>query len=92
MIRERTVTILVEGTPGLPFAGTYGTPQASQTVRGAVPATYTVTSAVGVAVTFSKEVEQGDLVVRLLVDGREVLRRTTSRPYGTITAAYSLVR
>jgi hypothetical protein len=92
MIRQQTVTILVEGTPGLPFAGSYGTAQGTQSVRGSVPATYTVQSAVGVAATFSKETEQGELVVRLLVEGREVFRRSTSLPFGTITAAYSLVR
>lgn len=92
MIREQTVTILVEGTPGMPFAGSYGTAQATQSVRGTVPATYTVRSAVGVAATFSKEVEQGQLVVRLIVDGREVFRRATTLPFGTIVAAYSLVR
>ncbi len=92
MIREQTVTILVEGTPGLPFTGSYGTAQTTQSVRGAIPATYTVQSAVGVAATFSKETEQGELVVRLLVDGREVFRRATTLPFGTVTAAYSLVR
>lgn len=92
MIREQTVTILVEGSPGLPFTGSYGTAQSTQSVRGMVPATYTVKSAVGVAATFSKEADQGELVVRLLVDGREVFRRATTLPFGTITAAYSLVR
>lgn len=92
MIRQQTVTILVEGTAGLPFTGNYGTPQTRQSVRGTVPASYTVQSAVGVAATFSKETEAGEIVVRLLVDGREVFRRATTLPYGTITAAYSLVR
>ncbi len=92
MIREQTVTILVEGTPGLPFTGSYGTAQATRSVRGAVPATYTVKSAVGVAATFSKETEQGELVVRLVVDGTEVFRRATTLPFGTVVAAYSLVR
>jgi hypothetical protein len=92
MIREQTVTILVEGTPGLPFTGSYGTAQTTQSVRGAIPATYTVKSAVGVAAAFSKETEQGELVVRLLVDGREVFRRATTLPFGTVTVAYSLVR
>ncbi len=92
MIRQRTVTILVEGTPGLPFTGSYGTAQRTQSARGTVPATYTVTTAVGVAATFSKETEQGELVVRLLVEGKEVFRRATTLPFGTIIAAHSLVR
>ncbi len=92
MIREQTVTISVEGTAGLPFTGSYGTAQATQSVRGTVPSTYTVKSAVGVAATFTKEEESGELVLRLVVDGREVFRRATTLPFGTVTAAYSLVR
>ncbi len=92
MIREQTVTISVEGTAGLPFTGSYGTAQATQSVRGTVPATYSLKSAVGIAATFTKEEEPGELVLRLVVDGREVFRRATTLPFGTVTAAYSLVR
>ncbi len=91
-VREQTVTILVEGTPGLAFTGSYGTPSASSSAQGTVPARYTVKTAVGVAATFTKADEQGDLVVRILVEDREVLRRTTSAPYGTITVFHNVLQ
>lgn len=92
MVREQTVTILVEGTPGLPFTGSYGTPTATSSVQGMVPARYTVTTAVAVAATFTKAEEQGDLVVRIFVEDREVLRRAASGPYATVTVAYQVLR
>lgn len=82
---QRTVTIRVEGTPGLSFEGSYGTAQGTSSVRGTVPALYTVTTAVAVAATFTKTREDGELIVRLLIDDREVARRATTHPYGTIT-------
>lgn len=91
-VREQTVTIVVEGTPGLAFTGSYGTPSATSSAQGTVPARYTVKTAVGVAATFTKAGEQGDLVVRILVEDREVLRRATSAPYGTITVFHNVLQ
>lgn len=92
MVREQTVIILVEGTAGLPFSGSYGTPTATSSVQDTVPTRYTVKTAVGVAATFTKAGEQGDLVVRILVEDREVLRRATSAPYGTITIVHQVLQ
>lgn len=92
MGRERTVTILVEGTAGLAFTGSYGTPLSNISARGTVPAQYTVKTAVAVAATFVKEIEDGELVVRLLSDGREIMRRTTRQPFGTVVLAYQFVQ
>ncbi|MGH2453347.1 MAG: hypothetical protein ACRDF5_06245 [bacterium] len=92
MGRERTVTILVEGTPGLAFTGSYGTPLSTVSARGTVPAQYTVTTAVAVAATFVKDTDAGDLVVRLLADGQEIMRRRTSQPFGTVVLAYQFVQ
>lgn len=92
MVREQTVIILVEGTAGLPFSGSYGTPTATSSVQDTVPTRYTVKTAVGVAATFTKADEQGDLVVRILVEDREVLRRATSAPYGTITVFHNVLQ
>jgi hypothetical protein len=74
----------VEGTAGLAFEGRYGTPSASTQVRGAVPARYTVKTAVGVVAAFTKSAADGDLVVRTIVDGQVVQERTTSAPFGTV--------
>ncbi len=92
MVREQTVTILVEGTPGLPFTGSYGTPGATSSAQGTVPTRYTVKTAVGVAATFTKSGEEGELVVRVLVEDREVLRRATGAPYGTITVFHKVLQ
>ncbi|MBI3975588.1 MAG: hypothetical protein HY334_04275 [Armatimonadetes bacterium] len=90
--RERTVTILVEGTPGLAFTGSYGTPLSTVSTRGTVPARYTVKTAAAVAATFVKEQEEGELILRLLADGQEVMRRTTRAPFGTVVVAYQFVQ
>jgi len=82
--RERTVILLVEGTPGLAFEGSYGTPSKSTTARGAVPAQFIVKTSVGVVGTFSKSDQEGELIVRILVDGQEAQRRSTSAPLGTV--------
>jgi len=92
MGRERTVTILVEGTAGLAFTGSYGTPLSTVSARGTVPAQFTVKTAVAVAATFVKEVEEGELVVRLLADGQEIMRRATTQPFGTVVLAYQFVQ
>lgn len=81
---ERTVVLLVEGTPGLAFEGSYGTPAQSTSARGTVPAQFVMKTRVGVAATFTKAAAEGELVVRVLVDDQEVLRRSTSAPFGTI--------
>ncbi|MDI6773030.1 MAG: hypothetical protein QME77_10670 [bacterium] len=81
---ERTVVLLVEGTPGLAFEGSYGTPGKSTSARGTVPAQFVMKTRVAVAATFTKAGAEGELVVRVLVDDKEVLRRATSLPYGTV--------
>lgn len=74
----------VEGTPGLAFEGSYGTPSKSTTARGVVPAQFIVKTSVGVVATFSKSGQEGELTVRILVDGQEAQRRSTSAPLGTV--------
>lgn len=82
--RERTVVLSVEGTAGLAFEGSYGTPSKSMSARGTVPAQYTVKTSIAVVASFTKGAAEGELVVRVLVDGREMQRRGTSAPFGTI--------
>ncbi len=82
--KERTVILSLEGTPGLAFEGSYGTPSKSTTARGVVPVQYMLKTSVGVVATFSKSGEEGELIVRVLIDGQEVQRRSTSAPLGTV--------
>lgn len=87
-VSEKTITIAVEGTPGLAFEGSYGTANDNQRVTGRVPAQYTVKSGAAIVVAFTKTGEEGDLVVRVLVDGTEVQRRQTDKPYGSVILTY----
>jgi hypothetical protein len=82
--RERTVMLSLEGTPGTPFEGSYGTPSQTTSARGTVPAEFTVRTSVAVVASFAKGTVEGELVVRLIVDGQEVQRRSTSSPYGIV--------
>jgi hypothetical protein len=82
--RERTVVLSVEGTPGLAFEGSYGTPSKSIPARGTVPAQYSVRTSIGVVGSFTKTAAEGVLVVRILVDGQELQRRGTSAAFGTV--------
>lgn len=81
---ERAIVISIEGTPGLPFEGSYGTPSGTTSARGTVPAQYTVKTSVAVVAAFTKSTEDGELVVRLLVDGKEGQTRSTTGPFGTV--------
>ncbi len=82
--RERTVVIAVEGTPGLAFEGSYGTPARTTSARGVVPAQFSIRTSVAVVASFTKAGPDGELTVRLLVDGQEVQRRTTVQPFGSV--------
>jgi len=81
---EHTVLLMIEGTPGLAFEGSYGTPAKSTSARGTIPAQFILKTRVAVVATFSKSVAEGELVVRVLVDNQEVMQRSTTQPYGTI--------
>jgi hypothetical protein len=83
-IRERTVVLSIEGTPGLTFEGSYGTPAQTHTARGVVPAEYTLTTSVAVIGSFTKGRADGELIVRILVDGQELQRRSTTQPFGSV--------
>lgn len=81
---ERTILLYVEGTPGLPFEGSYGTLQGTTSTRGTVPAQFQVKTAVAVAATFAKGAADGELIVRVVVDGRDMVRRSTTAPFGSV--------
>jgi hypothetical protein len=86
------LVVEVAGTPGVAFEGSIGTAPSSKSIDGQVPAQFTVETAVAVAVTATKKQEDGELTVRVLRDGRELARRTTSSPYGTVLLVYKVPR
>lgn len=83
-VTERTVILFVEGTPGLAFEGSYGTPQSTATARGVTPAQFEVKTAVAVVATFTKAAADGELIVRIVVDGQEFARHSTTAPFGSV--------
>lgn len=85
---ERAITIVVEGTPGLAFEGSYGTPLQTIAARGIVPAQYAITTSTAVVASFTKSTADGELTVRILVNGRELQRRATSAPFGTVLVTH----
>ena len=85
---ERAITIVIEGTPGLAFEGSYGTPGQTTPVKGTVPAEYSLKTSTAVVVSVSKSAADGELVVRVLVDAHEVQRRSTSAPFGPIVVMH----
>lgn len=87
-----SLVIEVSGTPGLGFEGSFGTPPATKTIEGHVPATYAVETAVAVAVNLRKASDDGELTVRILRGDREVARQTTTQPYGSILVVYRVTR
>jgi hypothetical protein len=82
--------IEISGTSGVSFEGSLGTASASQKIEGQVPVQFTVTTAIAVVTTVTKKVEDGDLTVRVLREGQEVARRTTSAPFGTVILVYTV--
>lgn len=86
------LVIEVSGTPGLGFEGSYGTAPATKTVEGRVPASYSVETAVAVAVSLRKASEDGELTVRILREDREMARQTTTAPYGSVLLVYRVTR
>ena len=81
---ERAITIVVDGTPGLAFEGSYGSPGQTTSARGTVPAQFTLRTSTAVVVSLAKSAPDGDLVVRILVNGAEVQTRSTSAPFGSV--------
>lgn len=84
---EHAVVLFVEGTPGLAYEGSYGTTSASKTARGVVPAQFALTTSIAVVASFTKGDAAGELIVRVVVDGQEVQRRSTTAPYGNVVIA-----
>ena len=83
-----TFVIEISGTPGVSFEGSLGSATASRSIEGQVPAQFTVETAIAVVATVTKKVEDGELTIRVLRAGQEVVRRTTSAPFGNILLVY----
>lgn len=85
------VEIQVEGTPGLSFSGSYGDAGSQKTVDGTVPETYTIEELEGgiVSAVFQKRGREGELMVKIVKDGRVVQSESTTAEYGVVAISYS---
>jgi len=82
------LVIEVSGTPGVTYQGSLGTGNINKSIEGQVPAEFTVRTAVAAVVSVTKEREDGELTVFVLRAGKEVARRTTTAPFGTVILVY----
>ena len=80
--------IEISGSPGVTFQGSLGTGNINKSIEGQVPAEFTVRTAVAAVVSVTKEREDGELTVFVLRAGKEVARRTTTAPFGTVILVY----
>lgn len=91
-VKVPTWQIVVSGTPGLKFSGSYGitslTGNAKQkSVDGTVPTHYDLPSGTVVSVVFQKRTTQGTLTVKILHHGKVVGHSSTTAQYGAVSVA-----
>ncbi len=79
------VTIEVFGTPGLQFEGSYGALGETQPVSGTVPTKLTLKSVVGFTVALQKRAKDGELGIKVIMDGRIVNQSSTKKVLGLVT-------
>lgn len=78
------VTIEVFGTPGLRFEGSYGALGETQPVAGTVPTRLTLRSSIGFTVALQKAARDGELGIKVIVDGRIVKQSSTRKVLGLV--------
>jgi hypothetical protein len=84
------VVIEVVGTEGLHFEGSYGELGSPKPLSGDVPRTLTFRTGVGFSVAFQKRTTQGELGLKVMVDGKTLHQSTTTKDYGVVTFTYRL--
>ena len=86
-----TVEIRVEGTWGIPFSGVYGDLGSSKSVDGTVPKTYTIEDPEGdiISAVFQKQGKSGELIVKLVKDGKVIKTESTTAEYGVVSVSHA---
>jgi hypothetical protein len=79
------VVIVVSGTPGLKFDGSYGELGATKPVTGTAPTQLSFQTAGGFSVSLQKRDRPGQLSMKVVVGGRVVSETSTSKEYGVVT-------
>ncbi len=84
------VVIEVFGTEGLRFEGSYGELGDTKPVSGTVPARLTFKTGVGFSVALQKRTPQGELGIKITVEGKVVSEAKTVKEYGVVTYTHRL--
>ena len=84
------VVIEVVGTQGLRFEGSYGELGQPKQLAGDVQRTLTFRTGVGFSIAFQKRTQQGELGLKVMVDGKTVHQSTTTKEYGVVTYTHRL--
>lgn len=83
-----SIVVEVFGTQGIRFGGSFGELGATKNVEGTVPSSLTLKSATGFYVALQKRGPEGELGIRVSVDGRHVKQSSTTRQFGVVTFTY----
>jgi hypothetical protein len=79
------VVVEVFGTNGTRFGGSYGQLDDPKSIEGTVPARLTFEMRTGFVIALQKRSQEGQLGIQVAVDGRQVNRVTTKKPFGVVT-------
>ncbi len=79
------VVVVVSGSPGLNFEGSYGELGATKPVTGRVPTQLSFQTVGGFSVALQKRGRPGQLSMKVVVGGRVVNEASTSKEYGVVT-------
>ena len=79
------VVVVVSGTSGLKFEGSYGELGATKQVTGTAPTQLSFQTAGGFSVSLQKRDRPGQLNMKVVVGGRVVSEASTSKEYGVVT-------
>lgn len=79
------IQIVVKGTDGLAFSGSYGDSSGSVSIDGSCPTRIFVNKTDVVSISFQKQIETGSLTVEIIKDGVSLNSKSTDAKYGIIT-------
>jgi hypothetical protein len=87
-----TIPVVIEvfGTSGLKFGGSYGELGGPKTLEGTVPVRLTFKTLAGFSIAFQKRAQDGELGMAVSVDGKEVSRSQTVKPFGVVTYMHQI--
>jgi hypothetical protein len=86
------VLVQVLGSPGVRFEGSLGEPGATQAIAGRVPARFSIEVREVLSVRVQKADREGRLAIQVVLNGKEVASRSTTKAFGLVTLTHRLKR